>query len=91
MRRLRYLPIFAATLALAACESEEADTPEAAEPARTGAQGEVLGGTVSDDMLPLDTLRSQSPPLSGEDDTGEGDAGEGDSPGDAEPSDGESE
>ena len=27
------------------------------------ARGEVLGGTISDDMLPLDTLQSQSPPL----------------------------
>ena len=27
------------------------------------AEGEVRGGTISDDMLPLDTVRSQSPPL----------------------------
>ncbi len=27
------------------------------------AEGEVLGGTISDEMLPLDTVRSQSPPL----------------------------
>lgn len=27
------------------------------------AEGEVLGGTISDEMLPLDTVQSQSPPL----------------------------
>lgn len=27
------------------------------------AAGEVRGGTISDDMLPLDTVKSQSPPL----------------------------
>lgn len=27
------------------------------------AEGEVRGGTISDDMLPFDTVQSQSPPL----------------------------
>ncbi len=27
------------------------------------AEGEVLGGSISDEMLPLDSLKSQSPPL----------------------------
>jgi hypothetical protein len=39
------------------------------------AEGEVLGGTISDEMLPLDTVRSQSPPLRTEP-NGEGAAGE---------------
>ena len=54
-------------LLLAAC-SEEAPEPEATQAAgdnRT-AKGEVLGGTISDEMLPLDTVQSQSPPLAGE-------------------------
>jgi hypothetical protein len=43
---------------LAACGGEQSAGPE-----RKTAAGEVLGGTVSDAMLPLDTVRSQSPPL----------------------------
>ena len=46
---------------LAACESESAPPP-VEDDGRATAEGEVLGGTISDDMLPLDTLRSQSPP-----------------------------
>ena len=44
---------------VAACTDE----PEPAEPAQTGgsAAGEVLEGSISDDMLPYDTLRSQAP------------------------------
>ncbi|MGX7953679.1 hypothetical protein ACWPM1_14095 [Tsuneonella sp. HG249] len=34
-----------------------------AEGERKTAAGEVLGGTISDEMLPLDTVTSQSPPL----------------------------
>ena len=55
------------TLLLAAC-SEEAAEPEPTQAAgdnRT-AKGEVLGGTISDEMLPLDTVQSQSPSLAGE-------------------------
>ena len=48
-------------LGLAACGSETADAP--GESDDRGARGEVLGGTISDDMIPLDTLESQSPPL----------------------------
>ncbi|KZY54834.1 hypothetical protein A3736_13080 [Erythrobacter sp. HI0063] len=46
---------------LAACESESAPPP-VEDDGRATAEGEVLGGTISDEMLPLDTLRSQSPP-----------------------------
>ncbi|MCH2487714.1 MAG: hypothetical protein MK010_08240 [Erythrobacter sp.] len=48
---------------LAACGSDPAPAPS--DDGRQGAEGEVRGGTISDDMLPLDTLRSQSPPQSG--------------------------
>ena len=52
--------IIAPLLLLSACEEEPAtgtatDTSEIA-------TGEVLGGTISDDMLPLDELTSTSPP-----------------------------
>lgn len=46
-------------LALAACGG----SGDEAEGERKTAAGEVLGGTISDDMLPLDTVTSQSPPL----------------------------
>ena len=53
-------PMMLALLAaLAACGG----TDEGAEGERRTAAGEVLGGTISDDMLPLDTVTSQSPPL----------------------------
>ena len=44
--------------ALAACGGDAGTEGE-----RKTAAGEVLGGTISDDMLPLDTVTSQSPPL----------------------------
>ncbi len=47
---------------LAACNGDAPSENTTGE-ARRGAKGEVLGGTISDDMLPLDTLRSRSPPL----------------------------
>lgn len=57
-----YLLLGAAVLALAACNSDTA--PEGDQPTtQTGAQGEVLGGTISDGMIPLDSVTSQSPPL----------------------------
>ncbi len=57
---------FAITLAvplmlLSACEDETAPDPAAVE---TGGEvaGDVLEGTISDDMLPLEELTSSSPP-----------------------------
>ncbi len=51
----------AGALALSACGDEAAPVDQTV--AQGGkAAGEVLGGTISDDMLPLDTLRSQAPP-----------------------------
>lgn len=64
MKTMRAAPTLIAILSplalLAACGDGEVVREEggAAE-----AEGEVLGGTISDDMLPLDSLRSQSPPL----------------------------
>ncbi len=49
------------SLWLTACGSDKA--AEGTVEAGRSAEGEVLGGTISDDMLPLDTLKSQSPPL----------------------------
>ncbi len=62
MRRLRVkrigvvLPV---VIALAACGSDPAPSAEGA----NTASGEVLEGSISDAMLPLDTVQSQSPPL----------------------------
>lgn len=58
----RAAPALAAALLLAACEDEAAEVPRDTEQGGKAA-GEVLGGAISDDMLPLERLRSQSPPL----------------------------
>jgi len=49
---------------LAGC-SAEPETPQQQAPAQEGgkATGKVLGGSISDDMIPLESLTSQSPPL----------------------------
>ncbi|MDG5749216.1 hypothetical protein P8Q88_13625 [Qipengyuania sp. XHP0207] len=60
--------------ALVACGDETAEP--AGQGDDRGARGEVLGGTISDDMIPLDQLQSQSPPLRGADDTGSADGGD---------------
>ena len=53
------LPAFAALALLSAC-GDASNNPSG--PERRSAAGEVLGGEVSDAMLPLDTTRSTSPP-----------------------------
>ncbi|MBI1404459.1 MAG: hypothetical protein GC147_14790 [Porphyrobacter sp.] len=61
MKRVVLLaPLFAGVLGLAACE----DKP-AAPPAEQGgeAAGEVLGGSISDAMIPLEQLESEAPLL----------------------------
>ncbi|MDJ0978959.1 MAG: hypothetical protein QNI87_10520 [Erythrobacter sp.] len=57
----RWLALTALTLALGACGDSAA--PEEAEPIEDGgeAEGDVLGGSISDAMIPLEALRSQSP------------------------------
>ena len=64
----RFAMIATASLALAACSDDPAPVEGSEE--NLDARGEVLGGTISDDMLPLATQTSQAPPLrqeSGED------------------------
>lgn len=58
MRRLT-CAILGSALALTACSGQ---TPERGEDERE-AEGEVLGGTISDAMLPLDQLQSQLPAI----------------------------
>lgn len=59
----------ALALFLASCGDDTGVVEEADEDAT--ARGEVLGGTITDDMLPLDTVTSQSPPRDPEpDETG---------------------
>ena len=67
----RIIPI-AALLLLAACQDDVPAETEA--DAEREAEGEVLGGTISDDMLPLDDVRSQSPPLQENGEGGSGDS-----------------
>jgi len=52
------------TLAVAAC-SDELGQQEAGAAAPQGGKlsGEILGGSISDDMIELEALKSQSPPL----------------------------
>lgn len=58
MTNARYL-VLPLALALAACGGNGGS----AEGERKTAAGEVLGGSITDEMLPLDTVTSQSPPL----------------------------
>ena len=55
------LPAALIPLALLAGCGEEPVAEPTDNDGRTAA-GEVIGGTISDSMLPLDTVRSQSPP-----------------------------
>ncbi len=72
------LPIRLSSLALlaalSACDEQAAEGPE-----RKTAAGEVLGGSITDEMLPLDTVQSQSPAERGASDsaaTGDDEEGE---------------
>lgn len=55
-RMIFFLPM----LCLAACSSEP---EQRAVDDGLEAKGEILGGTISDDMLPLEAVRSQSPQI----------------------------
>jgi hypothetical protein len=52
---MRNLPILVLALALAACGSDKKDEGAGK------AEGQILSGSASDAMLPLDTVRSQAP------------------------------
>ncbi|MXO75817.1 hypothetical protein GRI40_11380 [Altererythrobacter aerius] len=66
------LSALAMLVALAGCGRDDAP----AEGERRTAAGEVLGGTITDDMLPLDTVRSQSPSMASADGADDGEADE---------------
>lgn len=66
------LPVMAPLMLLAGCDN--AATPGAA--AEKRAKGEILGGTIDDEMIPLDQLRSQSPPMRVAPGAGDGDGGD---------------
>lgn len=53
-----FLPVMA--LLVAGCDNEPESAIQADDPDRR-AEGEISGGTISDAMLPLDTVRSQAP------------------------------
>lgn len=56
---LRYSLAMVMTLALVACgDTEEVTTTEQG----ADAQGDILGGSISDEMVPLQEVRSVSPP-----------------------------
>ncbi|MEL7700568.1 MULTISPECIES: hypothetical protein [Citromicrobium] len=62
----RILAIGASALLLASCGGGK-DAAESKEAEDTGPQGEVLGGTITDSMLPVVMVQSQSPKRGGED------------------------
>ena len=66
------IAIPAIALLLAACGSGEA--PDAQEGENVGPQGQVYGGTISDAMLPVGEVKSQSPQRGDNDDEKQGDA-----------------
>ena len=57
----QFVTLAAVSLLLAGCKDEPA-APGPENEAQS-AEGEVLGGTISDDMLPLGHVTSQAPPL----------------------------
>ena len=64
MKRIAIIAVGA--LLMAGCQDEPSEV--AADDGMQTAEGEVLGGTISDDMLPLATQTSQAPPLRQESD-----------------------
>ncbi len=60
MKTLLFPVLASASLLLLSACSEEVEVPEESDDSAT-ATGDVLGGSISDAMLPLGELRSQSP------------------------------
>ncbi len=82
--------LVAGAIMLSACGSDAPSEETEAEAGR-GAKGEVMGGTISDAMIPLDQLKSKSPHITEEPTPpSTGDAGNGDAAAeaDADPADG---
>lgn len=71
----RILAICASALLLASC-GDSKDAAESNDAEETGPQGEVLGGSITDSMLPIAMVQSQSPKRGGDD----GEAPDGDNP-----------
>ena len=61
------------TSLLGACGND--DTPQAAGE-NNSAQGEILEGTISDDMIPLESLKSTGPRIGGDEDATDSDDGD---------------
>lgn len=60
MRAMRFgLTVMALVALLGGCKVDT--TRDGSD--RRGAEGEVLGGTISDEMIPLEEIKSQSPAL----------------------------
>lgn len=72
------LALLAPLAFLAACGEEASD--DRAEVETGDATGEVLGGTISDEMLPLEKLQSQSPPARRSATSDDGNSGGGNAP-----------
>ena len=62
---MKYRPAFCLVVGALMVSACGGDTPpeETEAEAERNAKGEVIGGTISDAMIPLDQLRSQSPPV----------------------------
>lgn len=91
MKRISWIMPVAATLGLGLSLSGCKDEPAPVTDGRQGAEGQVAGGTISDAMLPLATVRSgnaQSAPVTSGDGGGADAAGEGADEGSVDESDG---
>ena len=74
MNRATLLAAPALLMLLAACE-DEADPDASAVEQGGKAEGDVLGGSISDAMIPFEDLESQSPPARRSGSSGGGDSG----------------
>lgn len=66
--------LLSSALMLAACGSD-AEAPAEGAADGSGAAGDVQGGSISDDMLPLESVTSKAPSRGGDDDEGDGEEG----------------
>ena len=71
----RIFAICASALLLASC-GDSKDAAESNDAEETGPQGEVLGGSITDSMLPIAMVQSQSPKRGDDDGEGGADASE---------------